>query len=67
MNTVGLQSVRYWDKDKKRLAAPESHVGLLFTAKVVLRALWFAEDAWGLVADVTDLMLEEESSAECPF
>ena len=67
VQTSGIASARYWDKDKKRISAPEGHIGLLFTAKVVLRALWFAEDAWGLVAEATDLMIQEEVNVECPF
>jgi len=67
VNTTGIQAVRYWDKEKKRVNPPEDHTGVLFTAKVVLRSLWFAEDAWGLVADASDLMLQEEVTAECPF
>ena len=67
VQTTGISSVRYWGKDKKRISAPEDHTGLLFTAKVVLRALWFADDAWGLVAEATDLMLQEEVNAEFPF
>ncbi len=67
VNTTGLQSVHYWDKDKKRVNPPQDHTGLLFTAKVWLRSLWFAEDAWGLVADSSDLMILEEVTSECPF
>jgi len=67
VQTTGVSSARYWNKDRKRISAPADHAGLLFTAKVVLRALWFAEDAWGLVAEATDLMLQDEVSAECPF
>ena len=67
VNTTGLQSVRYWDADKQRIDALETHAGVLFTAKVLLRSLWFADDAWGLVCDATDLMLQGEVAAECPF
>jgi hypothetical protein len=67
VNTTGLQSVRYWDKDKKRVNPPQDHTGLLFIAKVWLRSLWFAEDAWGLVAEASDLMILEEVTSECPF
>ena len=67
VNTTGLQAARYWDQAKKRISALEDHAGLLFTAKVAIRALWFADDAWGLVVEATDLMLQEEISVECPF
>ena len=67
VQTAGISSVRYWDKDRKRISAPVDHTGLLFTAKVVLRSLWFAEDAWGTVAEATDLMLQDEVTTECPF
>ncbi len=67
LNTTGLQAARYWDQAKKRISALEDHAGLLFTAKVVIRALWFSDDAWGLVVEATDLMLQEEIAVECPF
>ena len=67
VNTVGLQAVRYWDANKKRISAPEDHTGLLFSAKVEIRALWFAEDAWAVVCDATDLMLQDDVQTECPF
>ena len=67
VQTSGISSARYWDKDKKRIGLPEGHIGLLFTVKVMLRALWFADDAWGLVAEAQDLMLQDEANAECPF
>ena len=67
VQTAGISSVRYWDKDRKRISAPVDHTGLLFTAKVLLRSLWFAEDAWGIVAEATDLMLQDEVTTECPF
>ncbi len=67
VNTTGLQAVRYWGADKQRIDALESHAGALFTAKVLLRSLWFADDAWGLVCEATDLMQQVEVAAECPF
>ena len=67
VNTTGISASRYWDKDKQRIVAPVDHTGLLLTTKIILRALWFAEDAWGLVCDATDLMLQDDVSVECPF
>ena len=67
VNTTGFQAVRYWDADKQRIDALETHAGVLFTAKVLLRSLWFADDAWGLVCDGVDLMVQGEVAAECPF
>jgi hypothetical protein len=67
VNTMGLQATRYWDIAKNRVKPPETHAGMLFSARVTLRSLWFANDTWGLVAECTDLMATEEEAAECPF
>ncbi len=67
VNTLGLQATRYWDAAKNRVKAPEQHAGLIFSARVTLRSLWFANDTWGLVAECTDLKVVEEAAAECPF
>ena len=67
VNTVGLRSCRYWDKDKKRMKALEDHADILLTARVVLRSVWTSGDTWGIVADATDLMLQDEIVVDCPF
>lgn len=66
IQTAGAYTVRYWNKDKKLVSAPEDHTGMRFTAKVVLRSLWFSDEAWGLCAEATDLMMQDEVAA-CPF
>ena len=67
VQTSGTSAVRYWDKDKKRVSTPEDHTGMYFNAQVVLRSLWFADDAWGLVAEAPDLMIQDEVAVACPF
>ncbi len=67
VDTLGLQATRYWDTAKTRVKPPETHAGLLFSARVTLRSLWFANDTFGLVAECTDLPVVEEAAAECPF
>ena len=67
VNTLGLQATRYWDIAKNRVKPPEKHAGMIFSARVTLRSLWFVNDTWGLVAECTDLMATEEEAAECPF
>ena len=67
VNTAGANRTRYWDASKARMDPPADHTGLTFSARVVLRAIWIAGEAWGLVADVTDLLLQDESVVECPF
>jgi hypothetical protein len=67
VNTRGLQATRYWDAAKNVVAAPEHHAGLMFQARVTLRALWFVNDAWGIVTECTDLKVVEVEAAECPF
>ena len=66
IQTAGAYTVRYWNKDKKLVSALEDHTGMRFTAKVVLRSLWFSDEAWGLCAEATDLMMQDEVAA-CPF
>ena len=67
VQTSGASAARYWSKDKKRVSTPEDHTGMYFNAQVILRSLWFADDAWGLVAEAPDLMIRDEACAECPF
>jgi hypothetical protein len=67
VNTRGLQATRYWDAAKNPVEAPEHHAGLIFSARVTLRSLWFVNDTWGLVAECTDLKVLEAEAAECPF
>ena len=67
VNTTGYHSTRYWDAQRTRIDAPESHAGKIFNAKVALRALWVAPEAWGLVCDATDLQEQEQAPEVCPF
>ena len=67
VQTSGAYAVRYWDKDKKLCSAPNDHSGMHFTAKVILRSLWFSDDAWGLCAECTDLMIQDQVIVACPF
>ena len=66
-NTQGPYRTRYWGADKQALDRPSEHIGKLFNARVVLRGVWVGENAFGLVADCTDLQLVEEFQAVCPF
>ena len=68
INTTGFHSIRYWDAGRARIDAPEIHAGKVYNAKVALRALWVAPEAWGLVCDATDLQEQEDRATfECPF
>ena len=68
IQTSGPSAVRYWSKDKKRVSTPEDHTGMYFNAQVILRSLWFSDDAWGLVAEAPDLMIQDEAAVvACPF
>ena len=68
MNTTGVFSVRYWDEHRTHIDPPETLVGTTVNVRVLLRALWIAEDAWGIVADCTDLQLAKTSVIQaCPF
>ena len=67
LNTSGFYAARYWAADKTRLETPDTLAGCSFNVRVALRALWIGEEAWGVVADVTDLQLAEQPLEECPF
>ncbi len=67
LNTTGPYAARYWASDKTRLDAPETLADIHLNVRVALRAIWIGDDAWGVVADCTDLQLAEQSPEECPF
>ena len=67
LNTAGVYAARYWASDKTRLDAPETLADIHLNVRVALRAVWIGDDAWGVVADCTDLQLAEQSPEECPF
>ena len=67
VNTTGAYPTRYWNTDKTRADPPEDHACATYNARVILRALWLAGDAWGLVCDATDLQSDSGVDAECPF
>ncbi len=67
LNTTGVYAARYWASDKTRLDAPETLADIRLNVRVALRAIWIGDDAWGVVADCTDLQLAEQSPEECPF
>jgi hypothetical protein len=67
INTNGSASVRYWDANKSRMTAPESHANICWNARVIIHGLWISKDKWGLVVDATDLIQTEVEIVECPF
>ena len=67
LNTAGLYAARYWAADRTRLDVPETLADTHLNVRVALRAIWIGDDAWGVVADCTDLQLAEQSPEECPF
>ena len=67
LNTTGLYAARYWAADKTRLDPPGTLAGVALNVRVSLRALWIGDDAWGVVADCTDLQVVEHGPEECPF
>ena len=60
---VKTAGTRYWANGEPT-AAPASHAGRTWQAKVHFKSLWFAPDAWGLSCVATDL---QEVRTECPF
>ena len=67
VNTDGPRAARYWDANKARINPPVNHAGQTFDVKVVIRSVWFLDDAWGLVCDATDFLLQEQMAVDCPF
>ncbi len=67
LNTAGVYAARYWASDKTRLDAPETLADTPVNVRVALRAVWIGDDAWGVVADCTDVQLVGLSSDDCPF
>ena len=67
LNTTGVYQVRFWASDKTRLDAPATLADTPVNARVALRAVWIGDDAWGIVADCTDVQFVGLSSDECPF
>ena len=60
---VKTTGTRYWASGEPT-AAPASHAGRIWQAKVLFKSLWFAPDAWGLSCVATDM---QEVRTECPF
>ncbi len=67
LNTAGAYAARYWAADKTRLDPPKTLAGAFLNVHVSLRAIWIGDDAWGVVADCTDLQLAEQAPVDCPF
>ena len=68
LQTTGLTKTRFWDSNKKLTEPPESYAGGTFEAKVLLKGIWYAESAWGVSLQTTDLMLTREAPIpDCPF
>ena len=67
VNTNGAHAARHWDGEKARICVPASHAGQVFDVRVVIRSIWFLDDAWGLACDTTDFLLLEEMTVDCPF
>ena len=66
VNTEGFYSCRYWDKDRQRIDAPDTHAGLNCNAALSVRGLWVSPENFGLVVDCTDLQIIDDV-ATCPF
>ena len=60
---VKTTGARYWANGEPT-AAPASHAGRIWQAKVHFKSLWFAPDAWGLSCVATDM---QEVRQVCPF
>ena len=68
INTAGHYAVRYWDMNRAVVEPPTDHAGTRFNAVLRIRAIWTgADNAWGLVLDVTDLQILEVPNMDCPF
>ena len=70
IQTRGALATRHWNADKSRAEAPPSHHGYQFQVRLLVKALWFAQNgSWGIVLEATDLMIKSEGcpTAVCPF
>ena len=71
LNTAGFYAATFWAPDKTRLIhrleTPESLAGRTLNVRVALRAIWIGDDAWGVVADCTDVQLTPMAPEVCPF
>ena len=71
LNTAGFYAATFWSPNKTRLIhrleTPESLAGRTLNVRVALRAIWVGDDAWGVVADCTDVQLTATAPEVCPF
>ncbi len=71
LNTAGFYAAAFWSPDKTRLIHrlenPESLAGRTLNVRVALRAIWVGDEAWGVVADCTDVQLTPMAPEVCPF
>ena len=62
---VKIAGTRYW-ADGALTGAPASHAGRTWQAKIHLKSIWVAANAWGLTCIALDLQ-ETRVEVECPF
>ena len=56
----------YWTSDRKPRQAPEDWQTARLTPHFEIKALWFAARDFGVVIDLSNLMVEE-AVVYCPF
>jgi len=57
----------FWDTDKSKREPPEDFAKCQMTCNVRLLSFWFTQTSWGLTAQLTDALINNESQMVCPF
>ena len=67
MNIAGRASARFWSPDAKKLGGPpEDWTNCVVEPILEIRGLWFLGKEVGLLVELTDALITENSVA-CPF
>ena len=67
ITTAGSHAVRCWNSRQERVDLPEDLRGIPVVAKIALERLWIMSKEYGLVMTVTDLMISDDATSQCPF
>ena len=62
-----MRNVRFWDADGKRSKAPSNLRGRKVLAAVQARQVWIMNQQFGLVLELRDCKLDEETEDACPL
>lgn len=66
INVAGANVVKCWNADRSARSIPDDWRGATITPEVTIKGLWFMQGGCGIVFEVHNCIVEEES-AECPF